>query len=168
MAVLFAAWQSRPRHARLLVVGGGAVPSDLSLPEGVELLGERPIDETYGLIAGAKALVLPAAWAEPFGRVVIEAFALGTPVISSSAGALPELVRHEVTGLLVAVGDSEALAAAIDRVSLDASLRERLSRNALRAYREKFTEQVNNEQLVAIYKRAIAIRERDAPLGRRP
>jgi glycosyltransferase involved in cell wall biosynthesis len=158
LAVLFRAWESLEQNARLKVVGGGPLPAGLSVPAGVELLGEKPLEEAYRLIAGAKALILPAQWAEPFGRVVIEAFALGTPVISTSAGALPELVEQNVTGVLVDPGDSEALARAVDRMSVDPALRARLSQNARRAYLESFTEKVNVEKLVAIYERAIAIR----------
>jgi glycosyltransferase involved in cell wall biosynthesis len=59
--------------AVLKIVGGGRLPGNPDLPEGIEVLGERDIDETYQLIAGARALILPALWAEPFGRVFIEA-----------------------------------------------------------------------------------------------
>ena len=165
LAVLFRVWSSARNGARLKIVGDGSVPAGLAVPEGIEMLGARPLAETYGLIAGAKALLLPAEWAEPFGRVVIEAFALGTPVIASSAGALPELVEHDVTGLLVDAGDSGALAAAIGRLSSDEALCRRLSEHARRAYLESFTEQVNRDKLVAIYERAIAIRRQAKPGG---
>jgi glycosyltransferase involved in cell wall biosynthesis len=163
LAVLFDAWTLRKEGARLKVVGGGALPAGLGAPEGVELMGEKPLDETYDLIAGAKALILPARWAEPFGRVVIEAFALGTPVISSSAGALPELIEHEVTGLLVAAESAADFAAAIDRLSVDAGLRSRLSRRARQVYLASFTDKVNYRELMAIYERAIEI-SRQGPL----
>jgi glycosyltransferase involved in cell wall biosynthesis len=157
LEILLNAWRLRKADVRLRLVGGGVIPESLSVPEGVEILGERPLTETYRLIAGAKALILPAMAAETFGRVVIEAFALGTPVISTSAGGLAELVTDNVTGLLVDAGNSEGLAAAIDRMSADAGLCARLSKDARQTYVASFTEKVNYEKLIAIYKRAIEI-----------
>jgi glycosyltransferase involved in cell wall biosynthesis len=160
LQVLFKSWNQLKDKACLKVVGGGPMPYGLSVPEGIEMLGEQPVHETYRLIAGAKALILPAQWPEPFGRVVIEAYALGTPVIASMAGALPELVEHNVTGLLFTAGSSSALAAAIDRLSRDAGLRARLRQQARQAYLRSFTDEANYESLIAIYKRAIDLSTR--------
>lgn len=63
--------------------------------------GELPGDARDRLMAGALATVMLGAWPEPFGLVAIESMATGTPVIARRAGALPELVRHGVTGFLV-------------------------------------------------------------------
>ena len=60
--------------------------------------GQRKLD----LLAGAAALVNPIRWPEPFGLVMIEALACGTPVLSFAAGAAPEIVEHGVTGFLCA------------------------------------------------------------------
>lgn len=157
LKVLLDAWMLRSTTGRLKLVGCGPLPDGLPVPTSVEILGEKPISETYRLIAGAKALILPALWAEPFGRVVIEAFALGTPVISSSAGSLPELVDHNVTGLVVESGSASALAGAIDRLSMDAGLCATLSMRAREAYVDSYSEQANYRKLIAIYKRAVAI-----------
>jgi glycosyltransferase involved in cell wall biosynthesis len=54
---------------------------------------------------------MPIRWNEPFGLVIVEALACGTPVIAFRQGAAPEIVQHEVTGYLVA--DEQAMAAAI-------------------------------------------------------
>jgi glycosyltransferase involved in cell wall biosynthesis len=62
-------------------------------------------------LAGAKALIVPSTFSEPFGMVTIEALACGTPVIGSSNGATPELVEDDHTGYVTdAEGISEALA----------------------------------------------------------
>jgi glycosyltransferase involved in cell wall biosynthesis len=50
---------------------------------------------------GARALIFPIDWEEPFGLVVIEAMACGTPVISTRRGAVPEIIEHGRTGVLV-------------------------------------------------------------------
>ena len=67
------------------------------------------------LIARAKALLMPIRWNEPFGMVMIEALACGTPVISFDEGAAPEVIRDGVTGFLVE--DESAMARAVKCVS---------------------------------------------------
>ncbi len=59
-----------------------------------------PNAEVLSLMARARALVFPISWEEPFGLVVAEALAAGTPVLATPRGALPELVVHGVTGFL--------------------------------------------------------------------
>ena len=76
-------------------------------------------------LAGSGAIVLPSV-AEGFGLVLIEAMAAGVPVIATNVAGIRDVVRHDVTGLLVPVGDVGALAGAIRRVAEDSALRERL------------------------------------------
>jgi glycosyltransferase involved in cell wall biosynthesis len=79
----------------------------------VEFVGEVDPAERDALLGGALALVNPIAWPEPFGMVMIESLAAGTPVLAFPAGAAPEIVRDGVTGYLCA--DVPAMAAAIGR-----------------------------------------------------
>jgi glycosyltransferase involved in cell wall biosynthesis len=79
----------------------------------------RYADEVGGqlkhrLFAGAAAVLMPIRWAEPFGMVMIEAMACGTPVIAFPEGAAPELVRDGETGFLVE--DESGMAAAVRRL----------------------------------------------------
>jgi glycosyltransferase involved in cell wall biosynthesis len=64
----------------------------------VEYLGEIGPEQRCAEIGGAMALLNPIAWPEPFGLVMIEALACGTPVIACASGAAPEIVEHGVTG----------------------------------------------------------------------
>jgi glycosyltransferase involved in cell wall biosynthesis len=66
----------------------------------IEWLGEVGGRDKYELLGGAIALVNPIQWAEPFGLVMIEALAAGTPVVSLARGAAPEIVDHGCTGYL--------------------------------------------------------------------
>jgi glycosyltransferase involved in cell wall biosynthesis len=59
-----------------------------------------PNDEVLALLSRARAFLFPISWDEPFGLVVAEAMAAGTPVIGTRRGSLPELVEHGVTGFL--------------------------------------------------------------------
>ena len=80
----------------------------------VTYLGPLPKDETWQLVAHCRALIMPLSWEEPFGLVVIESLAVGTPVVGWRRGALPELIYDGVTGFLVD-GVPEAIGA-LDRI----------------------------------------------------
>ncbi len=70
------------------------------LGSGVEYLGELGHEEKFELLCGAVALVNPIQWDEPFGVVMIEALAAGTPVLAVPKGSAPEIVRHGRNGYL--------------------------------------------------------------------
>jgi glycosyltransferase involved in cell wall biosynthesis len=80
----------------------------------VTLLGELDEVERDRLVAGSRASLVPSTWPEPFGLVVIEALACGTPVLARRAGAIPEILRDGIDGF---VGDdAQQLAFLDDRV----------------------------------------------------
>jgi glycosyltransferase involved in cell wall biosynthesis len=70
------------------------------LSEQIQYLGEVGHERKLELLAGARALVFPIRWNEPFGLVMIEALACGTPVLAFPEGAAPEVVEHGRTGFL--------------------------------------------------------------------
>jgi len=84
------------------------------LGPGVEFAGELDGPGRTELLRGAIALLDPIRWAEPFGLVMVEALACGTPVLVSPLGAAPEIVDDGVTGFLCA--DDDAFVAALARV----------------------------------------------------
>ena len=63
-------------------------------------LGELDAAEKYALLAGARALLFPISWPEPFGMVMIESMACGTPVLATARGSVPEVVAEGVTGFV--------------------------------------------------------------------
>ena len=73
------------------------------LSDDIELLGEISHDEKAELLAGARAVLFPIDWDEPFGLVMAEAMACGTPVIATPRGAVPEVVVDGETGFIVPV-----------------------------------------------------------------
>jgi glycosyltransferase involved in cell wall biosynthesis len=85
------------------------------LGPGVEYVGEADAALKRELLAGARALVFPIQWDEPFGMVMIEAMACGTPVVATRRGSVPEVVRDGVTGRIV--DDFDELVEAIDAVT---------------------------------------------------
>lgn len=81
----------------------------------MEYVGEVSASEKAGLLAGAVALFNPIQWDEPFGLVMIEALACGTPVLATARGSAPEIVEHGVTGLLGT--DEDDLVRAVGRIA---------------------------------------------------
>ena len=71
------------------------------LGETIEYVGEVGHADKVELLMGARALIFPIDWEEPFGLVVIEAMACGTPVIATRRGAVPEIVEPGRTGIIV-------------------------------------------------------------------
>jgi hypothetical protein len=98
---------------------------------GVEFIGEIGESEKSEFLGGASALLFPISWPEPFGLVMIEAMACGTPVIAFPRGSVPEVVNHGVTGFVVETV-KEAVAAVreidtIDRGTVRAAFERRFS-----------------------------------------
>jgi glycosyltransferase involved in cell wall biosynthesis len=77
----------------------------------IEFIGEIGDHEKSAFLGGADALLFPIAWPEPFGLVMIEAMACGTPVIAYDCGSVPEVIEHGLTGFIVE-NEDEAVAAA--------------------------------------------------------
>lgn len=118
-----AAVAARSIDARLVIAAKMREPAEVAYFEqevvpllggGIEYVGEVDAARKYELLGGAVALVNPIQWAEPFGLVMIEAFACGTPVVAFPSGAVPEIVEDGVTGLLC--DDERGLADAMGRV----------------------------------------------------
>jgi hypothetical protein len=105
--------------------------ADLGLGATVELLGVRQAAEVRELLAWADVLVHPSL-TEAFGVAVIEAQAMGLPVVCSDAGGLPENVEHEVTGFVVARRDAVTMADRLAELAGDPVLRRRMGRAARR------------------------------------
>ncbi|MER3421266.1 MAG: glycosyl transferase [Chloroflexota bacterium] len=85
----------------------------LKLP-GIEYVGEVGDDAKSAFLGGAAALLFPIRWPEPFGLVMVEALACGTPVVALRAGSVPEVIDHGVTGFVL--DDVDAMVRAIDRL----------------------------------------------------
>lgn len=85
----------------------------LSLPH-VEFIGEIDDSQKPEFLSGAHALLFPINWPEPFGLVMIESMACGTPVIAFNCGSVPEVMDHGLTGFVV--NDEDEAVAAIGRL----------------------------------------------------
>jgi glycosyltransferase involved in cell wall biosynthesis len=101
----------------------------------IEYLGEPGVDDKMALLGGAFALLNPIQWSEPFGLVMIEALATGTPVVATPRGSAPEIIDDGVTGYLRKdqQGLAKALLAAaeLDRAACRAVACERFDSDAM-------------------------------------
>ncbi|HEX5690369.1 MAG TPA: glycosyltransferase, partial [Roseiflexaceae bacterium] len=114
----------------------------------IEFLGEADEQQKRELLAGAYALVFPIDWPEPFGMVMIEALACGTPVLAMNRGSVPEVLRHGVSAL---VGNS------VDELVHLAPQLGLLDRRACRREAERrFSSRVMASSYEQIYQRVIA------------
>jgi glycosyltransferase involved in cell wall biosynthesis len=120
-----------------------AVVRPLLRGPGVEMIGEISDREKSAFLSGAIGLLLPIDWPEPFGLVMIEAMACGTPVVAFNRGSVPEVVDHGVTGFIVE--DDMGAIAAIDRLGS-------LSRRRVREqFEARFTARRMAEDYLDVY-----------------
>lgn len=123
----------------------------------VDYIGEINDDEKSAFLSGAHALLFPIDWPEPFGLVMIEAMACGTPVVAYRRGSVPEVLEHGLTGFVV--DDEEQAVLAVRRLGeLDpARVRE--------VFEKRFTAERMARDYVDIYRALID--ERAAPTQRK-
>lgn len=147
---------ARAPHVPLLVAGDGPLRHELSrraaddLPH-VEVLGQQSPTSVAELMGGARAVVVPSEWYEPFGLVVIEAFARGTPVICNRIGALSELVDEHETGLLTEPWDPDSLAGAMRFAAVSRPEMTAMGVRARQRYEQRYTAEANYKALRRIY-----------------
>ena len=116
-------------------------------PPQIEYIGEIDEPEKSGFLGNALALLFPIDWPEPFGLVMIEAMACGTPVLAWDCGSVPEVIEPGLTGEIVSSED-EAVAAVARVISLD-------RRTIRRAFELRFSAVVMARRYVEHYKRLL-------------
>jgi glycosyltransferase involved in cell wall biosynthesis len=109
----------------------------------VEFIGEINEAQKPEFLSGAKALLFPIDWSEPFGLVMIESMACGTPVIAFNRGSVPEVIDHGVTGFICE--DVQGAVAALQRI-------DDLSRTEIRAqFERRFSSKIMAQNYVDSY-----------------
>ncbi len=111
----------------------------------VEFVGEVGDAEKQTLLGGAYAALFPIEWPEPFGLVMIEALACGTPVIASPCGAVPEVIQDGTTGFLA--GTVEQALQALEKIP---QLRRRACRDD---FEQRFSSRAMADGYLKIYQR---------------
>jgi glycosyltransferase involved in cell wall biosynthesis len=142
-------------NAKLFLVGDGEEgdrlredTSKLNIKQHVVFLGYRSNPQAF--IRKADLLVLPSS-EEGFGRVLLEAMDVGTPVIGTRIGGIPEIIEHGVNGFLVDYGDVDSLKQSIIAILKDESLRLKIIQGGYKTINTKFRVETYKEKLENIY-----------------
>lgn len=148
--------QSRP-DLRLRLVGDGpdratleALAAELNIAEAVEFAGRLPERETLAEIAASDLLVLPS-FMEGLPIVLMEAMALGVPVLTSSVAGIPELVEDGSTGLLFTPSNWDDLASRVEPLLADEALYRQLADRAKAKVRSEFDVKKSAERLATLF-----------------
>lgn len=141
--------------ATLVIMGEGqerlrleALIRDLGLESRVRLRGH--VDQAQSYMNALDLFVLSSR-SEGLGYVLLEAGLAGLPVVASNVGGIPEVIEHDVTGLLVPPGDPDALADALIRCLADSALRSRLSSTLRARVLKDFSKKAMVERTLALY-----------------
>lgn len=143
------------------VIGGGPLESLARDAFGERCLGYRPLTEIMRRMGRAQYIVLPSICYENSPRTIVEAFSCGLPVIASRLGALADLVKDGVTGLLFNPGDASDLAAKMAWAQANPEQMLRMGQAARMEYEAEYTPERNHEMLMDIYEDAIGTVHRE-------
>jgi glycosyltransferase involved in cell wall biosynthesis len=152
--------------ARLVLIGDGpdrpmveTLAADLGIAHRVELLGSRP--DAARLVAGFDVFALTSRW-EGLPRALVEAMAAEVPVVTTPVGGIPELVEDGRTGLVVAVGEPEAVAAAVRAQLSDRARAEAMAERAAR-HIEAFSAEKMRADLARLWLQVAGVESAPAP-----
>ena len=155
---LLAAWKKLGRDWTLKIAGDGPLSPQVQAfcaeHKDVEWLGATTREQTAKLMSEARVLVFPSQWYETFGRVAIESFAAGTPVIASRLGAMAEICDDMQTGLLFEPGNERDLASKLRWVLDHPEQVERMRAFARETYESRYTMRENCRLLIQAYEYA--------------
>ena len=163
--ILLEAWQYLPEIPLVIVGDGNLMPWAKSFIQdrkinNVRLVGFVPLDEVLEYQKKAMFLVMPSVWYETFGRVILEAYSVGTPVIASRLGAMAELVDEGSTGLCFTPGDATDLQSKVNYAMNNRDTLAVWGMNARRKLLEQYSPDVAYEKLMCIYGHVIVSRKR--------
>jgi len=111
-----------------------------------------PLERPWAMMRSCDCLAVPSLQ-EGLGKVALEAFACGVPVVASRVGGLAELIEHERNGLLVTPGDALGLADGIERLVTDSELAQRCRVNGRAAVDGPFSIERTRDELLRVYER---------------
>jgi glycosyltransferase involved in cell wall biosynthesis len=158
ITVLLEAWHQIGGDVPLRIIGDGPLGSAVAAAAArgpVSWLGQVRAASVTDVLREAAFLVFPSEAPETFGRVIVEAFATGTPVIAAGHGAAAELVRDGDTGLHFRPGDPADLAVKVRQVTTSDDARVRMGRAARGEFEARYTAEKNYQALMQIYEGVI-------------
>lgn len=129
----------------------------LEIVDSVNFLGWRGRVEIDQAIAVSDIVLFPSVYPEAFGIVGIEAMMRAKPVVGFDVGGVKDWLRHEETGLLVPVKDTQGFADAVTRILDDDALRLQMGKRAREIALAEFSEEVHMQKLIKIYEAALSV-----------
>lgn len=158
IATLLEAWKTADHAIPLKIVGEGPlkdlVTANCQASSGIEYLGPRPLAEVLQLMSRAEFLVFPSEWYETMGRTIMEAFAVGTPVLAARIGTPASMVVPGKTGFHFRAGDVLSLRQQVEWCSGNLQELQALRKNVRAAFEETYTGAAAAASLLAIYRAA--------------
>jgi glycosyltransferase involved in cell wall biosynthesis len=161
LLTLLEAWQRLPFQVPLVIAGDGPMRPALEREvatkglHGIQFAGRLGREDVYAAMKKAAFLVVPSVWYEPFGLIIAEAFACGTPVLGASVGSIPEMLDDQVTGLHFAPGDADALAQKVTWAWTHLPELAAMGKAARKVFEDRYTANANYHLLMKIYDSAI-------------
>jgi glycosyltransferase involved in cell wall biosynthesis len=148
----------RVPSAKLLMIGDGSQRAllqqqarQLGIESHVVWAGKMPRPRAFAHLAISDVVAIPSQWEEGFGLAAIEAMAFGKPVVASDIGGLREVVAHGQSGILVPVGNTAQLGAAIGGLLQDETARHGLGQTARKRAAERFSFRAFAENYLRLY-----------------
>ena len=164
VGVLLDAYAMLPDMPPLVLIGRLCADMPAKLPPNVRMFERWPHASVMHAWSRCLFGVAPSVWPEACGTIVMEANAVGRPMVASATGGLADLVEDGVTGLLVPPGDAGALAGAISTLVLDAPRRERMAA-AAKARAESFMAKAIVPRLERVYEDALRATSQRMPVS---
>lgn len=147
-----------PGDIKLHIAGSGSEETNLKKLcekyhlKNVKFLGVLSGKELIDQYSNCISTILPSICFESFGVTILEAFSCGKPVIASNAGALPELIEHNINGFLVESGNINHLKGSIEKLSGDNILVINMGKNARKKVERLYSSEIHISKLIEIYK----------------
>jgi glycosyltransferase involved in cell wall biosynthesis len=161
LSTLLEAWGRLPYAIPLVIAGDGPMRQELEEEvarkklQGVHFVGHVNHDERFDAMKKAAFLIVPSIWHEPFGMVVAEAFACGTPVLAAFVGSMQEMLDDGVTGLHFPPGNPDVLAKKVAWAWEHKPELIPIAKAARQVYEDRYTAKSNYLLLMEIYASAI-------------
>jgi glycosyltransferase involved in cell wall biosynthesis len=159
------AWEQFGLEMPLKIAGDGPLSSHVENMAkkltGVEYLGKKSLSDVYALLGHARLLLFPTQLYEVFGRVIVEAYAKGTPVLTTDIGTSRTLVVEGKTGMHFVSGDPASLAEKVKWLWEHPVQLAEMGKNARREYETLYTAESNYDSLMNIYQQAVDFHNRE-------
>ncbi|WNZ47631.1 glycosyltransferase family 4 protein [Leptolyngbya boryana CZ1] len=152
--VVIEAWKTLADEIPLKIVGQGALEAQVMKAcqhPNIEWLGHQSHTEVLSLMKKAQALLFPSLWYECLPMVIVEAYAVGLPVIASNLGSQSTLIKHRQTGLHFEAGNTRSLVEQVRWFLTHPEAASQMRQGARHEYETRYTAEENYKMLIDIY-----------------